>query len=117
MNNQKIEEYSAYLNDLLAGNITASAIVGKGYVNPKSVASAWLRMNIHNMTNPKSVVEYVSVTKSGKAFATENNAMMSSVYKTLQAGQFKAINNAEVVDFGVMVAPGGDGFMIYACLN
>ncbi|WP_282109337.1 hypothetical protein [Shewanella algicola] len=117
MNNQKIEEYFAYLKALLDAKITPSAIVGKGYVYPKSVASAWLRKEIHNMENPTVKVDHVSVTTSGKAFGSESKAMKSSVYKSLQAGQFKAINNATVVDFGVMTAPGGDGFMIYACLK
>lgn len=117
MNQQKIEDLFKDLKGLLDGIIKPRRIVGTGYTYPKSVASAWLRKEIHNLESPTCKVDHVCVTSSGKAYRTETMAMKSEVYQNLVKGTFKTITNSIVNDYGVMTAPGSDGYMIYVCLN
>ncbi|MBW0298864.1 hypothetical protein B4P00_22120 [Shewanella xiamenensis] len=113
----KIETHLADLKGLLEGTVKPRTIIGTGYNNPKSAASAWLRMQLHNIENPNSKIHYVCVTSSGKAYESESKAMKSKAYQTLVGGTFNAINNASVKDFGVIPSRFGDGYEVYACLS
>lgn len=113
----KVDKYLMDLNRLLAGTVMASHIIGKGYCNPISVASAWLRMQIHNLENPNSNIHYIGVTSNGKAYKTVNSAMKSKAYQSLVDGTFKVLNNSNVVDYGVIASRYGDGYEVYACLG
>ena len=43
-----VSKYQTHLIQLLTGTLAPRQIVGTGYKYPKSVASAWLRKEIHN---------------------------------------------------------------------
>lgn len=112
-----VEIHMQDLKDLLCGKVKPSAIVGKGYKNPKSVASAWLRKEMHNAVNNQSSVQYIGVASNGNAFKTEAKAMQSKAYKSLVDGKFQTFNDARVRDYGVMPSMLGDGYEVYACLS
>jgi hypothetical protein len=114
---EKVENHLINLKGLIAGTIKPSRIVGAGYVNPKSVASAWLRKEIHNIENPNSMVDYVGVMSNGKAYQSEVKAMKSKAYQALLGGVFKTTNKSFVTDYGVMPSRLGDGYEVYACLK
>jgi len=103
------------LSGLLSGTVKPSRVVGRGYKNPKSVASAWLRKEIHNLENLTAKVDKVVVTSSGKAFSSDTRAMMSKCYRSLVDGSYGVRDKVIITDYGVMPAPGGDGKMVYIC--
>lgn len=112
------ERYNTMLTQLMAGAIKPSSVVGRGYKYPKSVASSWIRTQIHNQENPNSKISDCYVTTSGKPFPTESKAMASEGYKLLVAGKFKLISDRFYVkDYGVMPAPGGDGGYVVYTIN
>mgnify|MGYP003625406857 CR=1 FL=1 len=100
---------------LLNKQITPLSIIGTGYKNPRSVASAWLRKEMHNLKNPNFKVSQVHVKADGHAFESELKAKRSKPYKELVAGTYQTVNNRAVADYGVMPSPcGGTWFM---CCN
>lgn len=107
------QRYLTMLHNLLAGKITPRSVVGTGYVNAKQVASECIRKQIHNIENPSQKVVDVYVSSSGAAYKSELLAMKSKVYQSILNNTFKAINNFVITDYGVMPAPGGDGYMMY----
>ncbi len=113
----KIDAYLTDLKGLLTGTVKPRTIVGTGYNNPKSVASAWLRRELHNIENPNSEIQYVGVTSNGKAYQSESKAMKSKAYQSLVSGTFRTMNNAVVKDFGVIPSRYGDGYEVYACFS
>jgi hypothetical protein len=109
----KINEHLTSLKQLLSGEIRPKSIVGSGYVYPKAVASEWLRKEVHNLENPNTKVAEVYVSTSGKAFKSEALAMKSKAYQAILNNTYHAINNVVIRDYGVMPAPGADGYMVY----
>jgi hypothetical protein len=112
-----IAKLEADLSGLLAGTVRPSTIIGAGSSHPKSVASAWLRKEIHNIENPSSTVQYIGVSVSGIAHTSKVRAMKSKAYQALLDGTFEAINNQVVTGYGVMSSQHGDGFEVYVCLT
>ena len=106
-------EYQGMLSQLLAGAIRPSSVIGKGYKNPKSVASGWLRTQLHNLQNPNATVSQIHVSSTGKAFTSERKAMHSPVFKLLVNGKYTTINSSVVIDYGVIPSTIGDGIEIY----
>ncbi|WP_447018474.1 hypothetical protein [Shewanella algae] len=111
-----VDEYKLLLNQLLNRQISPATVVGRGYKNPRLTASAWIRQQWHNLENPNNRVDFVGVTSTGKAYVSEAKAIRSKDHQALVEGTFKLISDCStVVDYGVMPAPGGDGYMVYAC--
>jgi hypothetical protein len=106
-------KYQTMLGQLLNGQITPRSVVGRGYKNARQVASGWIRMQLHNLQNPKMAVSQIHVSSSGTAYRSESLAMKSRVYRELIENTYQTINGARVVDFGVMPSAFGDGYEIY----
>lgn len=101
-----VQEYKQDHINLMAGFIKPSKIIGRGYKNPKSVASAWLLKQIHNAENPLCKVSDLLVMTNGKPYSSEAKAMSSKAYKALTDAKFQLLaDNAYVKDFGVMPCP------------
>ncbi|GGZ77682.1 hypothetical protein [Paraglaciecola chathamensis] len=98
---------------LLNKQITPRSIIGTGYKNPRSVASAWLRKEMHNLTNPNCKISQVHVKADGHAFESELKAKRCKPYKALATGTYQTINNRAVLDYGVMPSPCGGGYLVY----
>lgn len=109
-----VQEYTSDLQKLIAGTIRASSIIGKGYKAPKGVASAWLRLQIHNLQHPEFKVHQVHVTAEGLPYSSESRAKRSKAFAMLETGKYETINNSTVSDYGITHAAGSvAGYMIW----
>ena len=109
------ENYNTMLSNLMAGQITPTSVVGRGYKYPKSVASSWIRTQLHNQDNPNCKINDCYVMTNGKPFSSEAKAMSSKAYEQLLSGSFELLADyLYVKEFGVMPSPGGDGgYVVY----
>tara|TARA_Y100000780_G_C13694801_1_gene421045 strand:+ start:216 stop:560 length:345 start_codon:yes stop_codon:yes gene_type:complete len=105
------EEARFMLANLLAGAVKPSKIVGAGYKQAKMQASCYLRKIIHNDENPSFKVSQVFTNTNGTAFRSEESAKRSNVYNELSLGTHPLSD--QVSQYGVIEAPGEDGFMVY----
>lgn len=102
---QQLLQRKNELLQLLKGELKPSDVVGKGYKYPKSVASAWLRTEIHNLSNPNNKVSDIYVQTNGKPYASEERAKQSEAYLQLEKGTFRLLSDNYVVsEFGVLPA-------------
>ncbi|MAI66117.1 MAG: hypothetical protein CL600_14840 [Alteromonas sp.] len=112
-----ISQRQTQLTQLLTGELKPRQIIGTGYKYPKSVASAWLRKEIHNEQNPSQSVSDLFVQTNGAPFTSEKKAKCSKMYQQLVKGSFELITrNLIVSDYGVMPAPTSgidEGYCIY----
>lgn len=99
------------LANLLSGAVKPSKIVGTGYKQAKMQASCYLRKIIHNDENPGFTVSKVFTNTNGTAFRSEESAKRSNIYNELSLGIHPLSDQVE--QFGVIEAPGEDGFMVY----
>jgi hypothetical protein len=113
--NTATDTYAQYLIGLMAGTLAPSTIVGAGFRNPRSVASAWLRKQWHNENNPGWKIDHVSVASDGSSYKSVSTAKNSKTYKSLVDGSFSTICNSVVTKYGVLPAPGDNGYMIFVC--
>lgn len=97
-----LSEYRMLLQDLMAA-----------YKNPKSSASAWLRKELHNVSNPEQAISDCFVTSSIA------KAKSSRAYIQAAEGSMQFIcEGIQVEDFGVLPDPaGGDGFIVFIRTN
>lgn len=99
---------------LMNGQTKPSSIVGRGYKNPKQVASQWLIREMYNVLNVCNKVSQIHIASSGKGFSSESRAMQSKIYQSLVNGEYKLLNGCVVSDYGVLPTPLDNGsFMIY----
>lgn len=96
--NAIITEYSNDLTQLLNGSIKPRSIIGTGYKNPKSVASAWLRQQIVKQQKPSLKIGGVFVTASGKAFTSIDKAKKSKIFKVLTENNYQLFADSLEVD-------------------
>lgn len=110
-----LSEYRMLLQDLMAGNARPSKIIGRGYKNPKSSASGWLRREMHNITNPEQAISGCYVTSSGAPYSSIAKAKASLAYIRAAAGTMQFIRkDMHLEDFGVIPDPAGDkGFVVF----
>lgn len=104
------DDYDRMMN----GQTKPSSIVGRGYKNPKQVASQWLMREMYNVLNVCNKVSQIHVASSGKGFSSESRAMQSKTYQSLVNGEYKLLNGCIVSGYGVLPTPLDNGsFMIY----
>jgi hypothetical protein len=101
-----ISQRQTQLTQLLTGTLNPRQVIGTGYKYPKSVASGWLRKEIHTEQNPSQSVSDLFVQTNGAPFTSEKKAKSSNVYQQLVKGSFQLItSNLIFCDYGVMPAP------------
>lgn len=108
----KNEDLRFQLENLLTGATKPSKIVGRGKKNARMLASCFLRLQIHNIENPTSRVSDVYINSDGSAFRSIESAKRSKVFMEFTSGTHS--ESECVKEFGVIPAPGEDGFMVYA---
>jgi hypothetical protein len=109
------EEARFMLANLLCGAVKPSKIIGTGHRNAKMQASCHLRKVIHNNENPSFRVSQVFVNSNGNAFRSEESAKRSNIYTELSLGVHP--QSKQILKFGVIEAPGEDGFMVYTIID
>lgn len=113
----EVSKYQTHLIQLLTGTLAPRQIVGTGYKYPKSVASAWLRKEIHNKQNPFNKVTQLFVQTNGAPFVSQKKAKSSKIYQQLVEDSFKLTSrNLVISDFGIIPTPTNgidDGYCVF----